>query len=292
MNIAIITGGIGFEHEVSIKSAENIARLVGNFSDIKIFNFPEDWSLFLENKKLYNLVIPVIHGQGGEDGKIQEDLDSFNIPYLFSKPQVHRDCFNKQRTKTLVSDLGISVPLSFSLKKEVTFPMVAKPNSDGSSNNLFLIENKQSLKDIPKNEEWIYEQYLDGREFTVGVIENRQGIQVLPIMEVLKTKPLFEYEDKYSEASDDIEVFPTLSLDLKNKLVEMAKKVHVNLKIRHLSRVDIILGKDQKPYFIEVNTIPGCTDKSFITKMIKEAGINFSQLLHSWCYDVLNNESK
>lgn len=285
MNIAIITGGTGSENDVSFRSAEYILKNI-NFAKITTFDYPKEYKKFLDNINDFDIVIPIIHGEGGEDGKIQEKLDGLNVSYLFSKPEAHKKCFDKFFCKNEVSKIGILSPKTYtkdSLKNTV-FPLIAKPISGGSSINLHFIENQQNLDGLGFSDDYIYEQYISGREFTIGVIESKSGLQVLPIMEVKTNKAVFNYDDKYSDAADDIEIFPIdLSMELECELKNLAEKVHKKLGLRHISRTDVIVSNSGKIYFLEVNTIPGMTEKSWIPKMIKKAGLSFSEILKFWC---------
>lgn len=291
MNIAIISGGTGPERGVSISSAEHVFKNI-NFAEAKIFIYPEEYEKFTETVDDFNIVIPVIHGENGEDGEIQKKLDNLNIPYLFSKLNVHQKCFNKSICKMHVADLGITVPKTYTKDslKNVIFPIIAKPISSGSSIDLHFIQNQRDLDSLGFLEDYIYEQHISGREFTIGVVETDSGIQVLPIMEAKTNKAVFNYTDKYSDMAAEIEVFPTeLAVALEQELKNLAEKVHISLGLRHLSRTDVIVSDSGEIYFLEVNTIPGMTEKSWIPKMIKKTGLGFSEVLGFWCKSILNS---
>jgi D-alanine-D-alanine ligase len=282
MNIAIITGGSGLEREISIQSAKYISKMI-NFGEIQIFNYPEEYECFLKKSSMFDCVIPMIHGDDGEDGKLQKDFENRNIKYIFSNSEAHQKCFNKNITKKYISNLEVSIPKTYQFtSKDIIFPIIAKPQSGGSSFNLYFIENQEQLNEIGFIPNYIYEQYILGREFTIGVIDSQEGLIVLPIMEIDKKTAIFSYNEKYSELSKEIEIFPTdMSVALQNILKNTALQIHKRLGLKNLSRTDVIV-QNNKIYFLEINTIPGCTEKSFIPKMINKANLNISEVLKYW----------
>ncbi|MCA9351172.1 ATP-grasp domain-containing protein [Patescibacteria group bacterium] len=281
MKIAIITGGTGPERNTSINSAKYIQSNI-TFAESETFLYPEDYPVFLEQVNDIDVVIPMVHGYGGEDGTIQKDLEQKGIKYIFSKPDVHALCFDKEQAKVKVAELVYLTPQTYADK--VKFPCIAKPQSSGSSDGLFFINSEDELEFLPKNTNFILEEFIQGRELTVGVVEHEGEEMVLPVMEVLKPSKLFTREEKYSDTAGDIEVFlPREDHTLEKRIQNIALDIHKNLGVRHLSRSDFIVTDDGEVYFLEINTTPGCTETSFIPKMIEKAGLSFSELLEYWC---------
>lgn len=282
MKIAIITGGESAEREVSIRSAENIFKLI-DFAQTQIFIFPEEKINFLESVHQFDLVIPMIHGVGGEDGTLQELLESLHIPYLFSGIETHRIGIDKKKTKELVATLGITAPTEREL-----FPVFVKPRFGGSSVATQLCANSEeldTLKKIYTDTDFLMEEPIKGREFTVGVIQYEKKVEALPVAEIIPKGNFFDFENKYNPEKLAQEICPAhISEDLSSALQKCAVDVHNFLGVKHISRSDFMVTNDNKIYFLEINTIPGMTETSLIPKMVAQKGISVTELLKSWCF--------
>ena len=284
MKIAIITGGESGERDVSINSAANIAAIL-SIPENDIFTFPEDKEKFVQDSKNFDIVIPVIHGPGGEDGEVQMFLDGLKLPYLFSTVATHKLGIDKLKTKKVANSLEIKTADTID-PTELSFPLFAKPNSSGSSLAAELCENEESLGNLKgrfPDTEFIYEQPIKGREFTVGIIESEGENISLPVIEIITKTGVFDYNSKYDSDNLATEVCPAeISAELASELQSQALKVHEHLGVRHMSRSDFIVDGSGKIYFLEINTIPGLTKTSLIPKMIEEAGLEIKDLFLSW----------
>lgn len=281
MNIAIITGGETAEREISIKSAKNIESII-DFAEVKTFIFPEDKEDFFNNSKDYHLVIPIIHGIGGEDGSLQETLEKINLPYIFSGIETHKTGIDKIRTKEIVKEFGINSPKEIS-----TFPMFVKPRFGGSSVSSKLCTSQKELSELmQKNSdiEMIKEEPIKGREFTVGVIEYKEDTFSLPVIEIIPKGSFFDFENKYNPEKLASEICPAeIPENLSKELQRQALEIHKYLKARHLSRSDFIVTPENKIYFLEINTIPGMTGTSLMPKMLQEIKLPMKDLFKEWC---------
>lgn len=286
MNIAIITGGVTGERSVSISSAENIKEHI-DFADVDVYLFPEDEISFFSNKNKYDFVIPVIHGTGGEDGVLQKKLDEFGIKYLFSDYFGHNISFNKQLCKLELEKYNILSPKTFKFNtvKDSDFPLIYKIVDGGSSIGVEIIKSLNDLKFLDISNNYLLEQYIPGREFTVGVISGADGkLEALSVVEILKEGLIFDESQKYSDNTENVEICPAkIEKDTEDKLKEVALSVHKLLNLKHMSRSDFILSDGGEIYFLEVNTIPGMTKKSLIIKELKVDGYDLGELLESWC---------
>jgi D-alanine-D-alanine ligase len=281
MKIAIITGGSTGEREISIRSALNMQTLI-DFADTTLFTFPEETELFIQSAKEFDLAIPMIHGIGSEDGSLQGLLKNLNLPFLFSDISTHAIAIDKTFTKEIVSTLGILSP-----KEIETFPLFAKPRHGGSSVASKLCTSIEELNELRKTNldtEFITEEPLKGREFTVGVIDTEADTIPLPVLEIIPKGEFFDFENKYNPEKLATEICPAQIDDVLTKeLQRQALLVHAHLKARHLSRSDFIVTDDHKIYFLEINTIPGMTDTSLIPKMIVTKGLSIRELFKEWC---------
>lgn len=281
MKIGIITGGKTEEREISIKSAHNIQNLV-DFAETTLFTFPEEIDLFIQSATKFDIVIPVIHGIGGEDGSLQGLLKNLNTLFLFSDISTHAIAIDKKFTKEIISTLNILSP------KEINnFPLFAKPRYGGSSVASKLCMSGAELDVLTKENletEFITEQPIKGREFSVGVIDTETATIALPVVEIIPQGEFFDFENKYNPEKLAIEICPA-SIDevISKELQRQALLIHKHLKTKHLSRSDFIVTPNNSIYFLEINTIPGMTDTSLIPKMVQVAGLNLKDLFKFWC---------
>jgi D-alanine-D-alanine ligase len=285
MKIAIITGGDTGEREVSIKSAENIRALI-DFGEIETFVFPEQKLEFITDVKKFNLVIPMIHGEGGEDGALQGFLELLGVPYLFSGVSAHAIAIDKKFTKEVVAAIGIISP-----PETNQFPAFVKPRRGGSSvMSKFFSEKSDAKLMIQENPdiEFMVESPIHGREFTVGVIECAGMITLLPVIEIVTQSEFFDYESKYNLAKLANEICPAnIDKKLTDELQRQALLVHTHLGARHMSRSDFILDENNHIYFLEINTIPGMTNTSLIPKAVSVLGLSMREVLKDWCNDCI-----
>ncbi len=119
MNIAIISGGTSSERDVSLDSGKNLQKIL-NIPNTYFFDYPIDLSRFEILSKSIDVVIPMIHGAGGEDGEIQSMLEQMSIPYIFSEPHIHKQCLNKSTAKYIVSEAGVKIPQELSIREDIT----------------------------------------------------------------------------------------------------------------------------------------------------------------------------
>lgn len=285
MNIGIITGGITGEREVSLASAKNIQKLL-EIGDENVFDFPDDRDKILNNNDSIDIFIPVIHGKGGEDGEIQIILDRINKPYIFSTPEVHKVALDKRLAKKIAIDNKISVPREINPDEFRDGKVFAKPVNGGSSVNTILTDSRSELDTFLKSNsetEFIIEEAIEGREFSVGVVEKDNINISLPVVEIKPKSSFFDYESKYDEEKVAEEICPAdIDEELTENLKSTALKIHESIGCSHISRSDFIVDNNNTIYFLEINTIPGITYTSIIPKAIKVEGLDFRELMTSW----------
>lgn len=311
-HIAIIMGGYSSEYEISIKSG----RVVCDFLDTnKYIGFPifiektkwfykdknqkeyqidkNDFSLTIEGKKItFDCVFNAIHGSPGEDGLMQAYFELIQIPQTSCDYYQAALTFNKRDLLSVLKPYGIKTAVSFYLNKgehidceaivkKVGLPCFVKPNKSGSS---FGISKVKTADELPiaieiaykEDHEIIIESFLDGTEVSVGVINFQGKITVLPITEIVSENDFFDYEAKYLGKS--LEITPArISIEMTEKVSEIAKKVYQVLQMKGFSRSEYIIVNDEA-FLLEVNTIPGLTTESLIPQQAKEAGISLTEL--------------
>lgn len=283
MKIAIITGGSSGEREVSLRSAKNIGEIAGTFAKVEILTFPEDVPRFLQNYA-FDLIIPVIHGVGGEDGSLQGLIEHVGVPYLFSGVQAHAIAIDKRRTKQIASAIGIPVAKEFAFDN-VMYPVFAKPVRGGSTVNTGLIHDPEELAALREIEpDLILEEPIRGREFTVGIVEYKGETIPLPVIEIIAKDGFFDYDSKYNPEKLAQEICPAqIEEGLARQLQAYALAIHEELGVRHMSRSDFLVDPSGRVVFLEINTIPGFTATSLVPKALKEVGIDTKDLFAKWC---------
>jgi D-alanine-D-alanine ligase len=286
MKIAIITGGATGERQVSISSANNIQTLLDK--QASVFVFPEDEQKFMSEYSNFDIVIPMIHGRGAEDGELQNLLESINMPYIFSSPAVHAVGIDKIATKKVVQQLDMLTPREFSLETP-TFPVFAKPQHGGSTVSSAVCNSFEELKNLMTNssEAFLLEEVISGREFSVGAIDKSGECIALPVTEIIHNG-VFDYDSKYNPDKLAQEICPAdIDTSLAQRLQKLAVAVHTLLGVKHISRSDFIVTTDGSVYFLEINTIPGMTKTSLIPNMMSAVGVDLGDQLLEWCKEVV-----
>jgi|LakMenE18May11ns_1017448.scaffolds.fasta_scaffold9874969_3 D-alanine-D-alanine ligase len=288
-NIIVLYGGTSTEREVSINSANSVFNA---FKETKYNIIPydlteniDDFCLFLSKNKSNSIIFNTLHGGVGEDGRIQALLDFYQIPYTHSGFLSSSLAMHKSFTKKLLMLKGVLSPKEqiYSFQKDenihLEFPLVLKPINEGSSTNLYLIKNLQEFKSITNNikkkfKQVLLEEYIKGRELTVGVING----EALAITEMIYDGDLFDYDTKYNKKIqhiiNPINIPNELSLIIKNN----AEVAYQELLCSGAIRVDFILSETQIPYLLEVNTQPGLTSTSLLPEQASYLGISFVNL--------------
>jgi D-alanine-D-alanine ligase len=315
-------GGPSTEREISLKSGKTVyeslnhAGLKVSAIDIKTDGKEENIRLIKSHE--IDLAFIALHGRFGEDGKIQEILDTLKIPYTGSGALASRLAMDKVASRKIFEASGLAVPrykaedkLSYGIGKYknsfflttenrtksyrrsrfscntnwkpqhngFSLPLVVKPASHGSSIGLSIVNREEELdKSVDLafsfDERIIIEEYIRGREVTVGILDEK----ALPVIEIIPKKRFFDYEAKYQTGMTDYVVPAELEDKIAQNIQETALSAHKLLGCYGCSRVDMILSNDDIPFVLEVNTIPGLTAASLLPKAAKVVGIDFFEL--------------
>lgn len=285
--VGVLFGGDSAERDISIKSGKAIYKALKN-AGLKV----EPICLGSVNKRsLRNCKIDfafiALHGKGGEDGKIQDILDSMNVPYVGSCSKGSRRAFNKEEAKKAFSRNSIPTPKWKVVNRRnwrkkilgLTFPVFVKPLEDGSSIGVSLVKNFDDLcKALPKilerNAMVIIEEKIYGRELTVGIL----GSKALPVIELVTKRPFYDFKAKYTKGFTEYILPAKLSRNVYNNAQNIALKAHKALGLRDFSRVDLFLDRQDVIHVLEVNTIPGFTETSLMPKAAGKVSLDFTQL--------------
>ena len=295
--IAVLCGGRSGEREVSLRSGKRVFdSLKKQGFDVQQFDLSDDLIAQLKKKKI-DVVYIVLHGKYGEDGTVQGLLEIANIPYTGSKVLASALAMNKLAAKRIFDAVGIPTPRYMEInartdiaaqaekiKRIFPFPLVVKPVSEGSSLGVSIIKKEDDLertlaKTVKEYKDIFVEEFIKGREVTVGVIGKDEGLQALPVLELVPRKDFYDFEAKYTSGLTQFILPARLPKPLYEKVQATALQAHEALGCYGVSRVDIIVSADHIPYVHEVNSIPGMTEHSDLPAEAAHAGITFDELV-------------
>ena len=238
-----------------------------------------------------DVVFLALHGGAGEDGTIQTLLQVAGVPYVGSGPVGCALAMDKDLTKRLLRDGGIVTPdwivgrtKGSEVADRLGLPVIVKPLAGGSSVRLTLATDAEAIDGATEDAEGggdqvMYESFVDGREFTVGILDGR----ALPVVEIIPEHALFDFECKYMDGMAQ-EIAPAqIEESLSLELQEIALRVHDLLRLRHFSRVDFMVDGSGGVWCLEANALPGLTANSLLPKAARAAGIEFPALCEMIC---------
>ncbi|MBU0579996.1 MAG: D-alanine--D-alanine ligase [Candidatus Margulisbacteria bacterium] len=290
--IGVLMGGPSREREISLRSGKNVLNSLKRqgFNAVEIIVDGNDQFLKkdLKEKKI-EVAFVILHGAYGEDGQVQELLESINIPYTGSDPEASRITMNKLLTKQVLQKANLPTPEYQAIKAitevSLAVPLVIKPVCEGSSFGVSIVKEKKYL--IPQLEKTFQEfpdifieKFINGKEVTVGIIGTDKNIQALPILELVPHAEFYDYEAKYTPGKTSF-ILPAKLDDKTTKNVQnIALQAHLVTGCNGMSRVDFIIDEHNQPWITEINSIPGMTDQSDLPAEAKVAGISFDELVY------------
>jgi len=287
--VLVLMGGWSNERDVSLVSGQCVLSSL-KFSGVNVLKLDlQKNTLKRINEISPDRVFIILHGKGGEDGEIQSYLDDLRIPYTGSNKHSSEICMNKRSAKKILLASNIATPKFIRIVKETSiediedlfvYPIVVKPSSEGSSIGVYIVENRESLENAilhnrKISDDIIAEQYIEGAEYTVGILNKK----ALPVIKLIPSGQFYDYEAKYN--SQETEYICPSGLDEKTelKLKKVSLKSFKVLNCSGWGRVDIIIDKDNKPWVIELNTVPGMTEHSLVPMAAKAEKIGFNDLV-------------
>lgn len=312
-NIAIVMGGYSSEVNISLKSGNVVYKYFDRekYIPFRVHILIEKWvvlddsdneypinkdnfSFVMNNEMIvFDCVFNVIHGNPGENGVLLAYFELIGMKHTSAPFYQMALTFNKRDTLSVVRQYGIKTAKSVFLNKgdalnfdeiieTVGLPCFVKPNNAGSSYGISKVYTKEEIlpaieKAYHEDEAILIESFLDGTEVSVGVIQYKNQLKVLPITEIVSENDFFDYEAKYLGKSKEITP-AQISSEVQKKVEEVAKKVYAVLNMNGFSRSEYILVNDE-PFFLEMNTVPGMTEESILPQQAAAAGISMKELL-------------
>ncbi len=289
MRIAVLMGGLSKEREISLRSGRAVASALRR-KGYDVVEIDADLSLAGRLKEIKpESVFVALHGKFGEDGTVQGILEWLRIPYTGPSLEASALCFNKRLTKEFLEPKGINTPAfriyhdsddwdEWMKKFDLPFPVIVKPNTEGSSIGVVRVFEKEELhKGIREaallDSTVLVEQMIQGREVTVGVY-NGKG---LPVVEVVPQSGFYDYTAKYTKGMTDYRVPADLPDLLTLDLKKTAERAYRFLNCEGAVRADFMIDQNSQ-WFLEMNTIPGMTETSLLPKAALAEGISFEDL--------------
>jgi len=314
-NIAIVCGGYSGEYEISIGSAQVVAK---NLDTTRYRSFlvvitraswyhetqdghvieidRNDFSLTLQDGTiiLFDGVFNAIHGTPGEDGKILGYFDMLGLPYTSCSADVSALTFNKFLCNKFVASFGITLARSVSFVKgeiinhpeiiqTLGMPLFVKPACSGSSVGITKVKSAEELPQaiqtaLKEDNRVIIEEFIPGREIACGLIMNQSRLTVFPLTEIISKKEFFDYEAKYTKGMAD-EITPPVNLDMQAELdiKTVSSFLYRQLDCKGFVRIDFIVS-ETGIYFIEINTVPGISSASILPQQAEAMGMGIGEL--------------
>ncbi|MCZ6897503.1 MAG: D-alanine--D-alanine ligase [Betaproteobacteria bacterium] len=287
--VAVLLGGRSAEREISLQSGNAVLKALRRRGvDAHPFD-PVDQPMEEILKQGFNVAYIALHGRYGEDGTVQGALELMGLPYTGSGVLASALAIDKWRTKLLWQAVGINSPHYAMLNaesdfemvvKELGLPLIVKPSREGSTIGLYKVMSAEELPDVyrsaAKHDPMVLaEQFIEGMELTVAIL----GDIPLPLVRIEAASGLYDYEAKYLSNETGYFCPSGLSAEQENTIQVQALQAHKALGCEGWGRVDLILDKSGKPYFLETNTSPGMTSHSLVPIAARTAGISFEDLV-------------
>lgn len=289
--VAVVMGGSSSEREISIQTGSGVMRALQALGyDAQSLDFD---AKFVDAVRALapDVVFVALHGPGGEDGQVQAILEYLGIPYTGSGVEAAALAMDKHLTKKLIGAEGLptaawdlfdlsggTLPL---LPGSLDLPLVIKPRYEGSSSGVSIVKTHEQWTNAMLTSAKLFpqvmaEEYVEGREFTCGVL----GEEALPVVEIVANKDEFyTYDAKYAPGGSTHIVPAEIDADLAARLQMLALSVHRLIGLRDYSRTDFIVSKEGRPQILEVNTLPGLTPTSLLPDACKAIGISYEALI-------------
>lgn len=299
--VAVIAGGLSAERDVSIRSGRRIAEELRK-AGFEVVILDLDSSLIDELIQIKPAcVFPLVHGSEGEAGSLQEVLIALGLPFVGTAPNGCRRGFDKSVASGLMEDAGFAIPdhvvmpqsvfrelgagrLLEIVANQIGLPIMVKPNRGGSALGATKVNNPDELPSamvaaFAYSDEVIIEQFIEGTEIAVSVVDLGEGPVALPAVEIIPDSGIYDFSARYTAGTTEFFVPARLSDDTLAKAYELAVASHTLLGARDWSRTDMIVNSDGVPHFIQINVVPGVTETSLFPQSVQASNFKFPELL-------------
>ncbi|MFH0877530.1 MAG: D-alanine--D-alanine ligase [Candidatus Omnitrophota bacterium] len=289
--IGVLMGGCSSEREISLVSGRAVSQALRSAGKtvvpLELLCETEEEILRLVREHMVDIVFVAMHGGFGEDGRLQRILEKACIPFTGPQSEPSRLAMDKIASRWMFRQAGLHIPKARVVRGRLYFwsilglryPLVVKPSNQGSSIGISFVDSSAGLKKAVEtalrfSPSVLVEEYIKGREITVSVLDGK----ALPVVEIVPKKQFFDYQAKYEQGFTEYVVPARLDEAVLKQAQQDAVTAYWTLGCRHLSRADMIISNDNVPILLEVNTIPGFTERSLFPKAAQAAGISFDRL--------------
>lgn len=294
--VGVLAGGPSSEREISLRSGKAVYNALLQEGVEAIFLDVKDDIYDIIKKNKIDIAFIALHGRFGEDGTVQKILGELDVPYTGSGPEASRLSLDKIAAKKIFKAKGIPTPRYMIFERDGLFnieealslgiPLVVKPQSEGSSIGLSVVREKGGLvgaidKAFRYGPRILLEEYIDGRELTVGILDD----EPLPVIEIVTKARVYDYTAKYNDPETKYVVPASIDSGSFKNAQRTGKRSHLALGCNCLSRVDMIMDGRGGIFVLEVNAIPGMTERSLLPKAAAASGLNFNGL----CVKLIEN---
>ena len=284
--IAVLMGGPGEEREVSLKSGKAIKEaLQANCYDVSSIIIDTDLVNLVEKLSSVDLVFLGLHGDIGENGTIQGFLEALGIIYTGSGPLSSAICMDKNISKIVAANNNILTPKwklynNINDNDEFKYPLVVKPNGEGSTVGLRIVHNEEELKPALEHAfnydtSVLVEEYIEGRELTVMLLDGK----AYPVCEIIPSHELYDFDCKYTAGMSKYICPAKIGIELTDNIRQVSENLFDLFKCENYSRADFRMDSQNKFWFLEMNTLPGMTDTSLVPMSALAAGLSFNDLI-------------
>jgi len=292
--VLVLAGGLSHERDVSLRSGRRVAEFLRD-AGCQVIERDVDALLLLSlRERIADVVWPLLHGATGEDGAIRDVLELMDVPYVGSSPVACRQSWDKSVAKSVARAAGLATPdavalphgtfrelgaqeVLASIVQHLGLPLVVKPARGGSALGVSVV---RTAEDLPRamvgcfayGDVALVERMVEGVEVAVSVVDTGSGPRVLPAVEIVADGGVYGYDARYVAGATEFFCPARLTPDAAAAVADVALRAHRAFGLRHLSRTDLIVGKDGTPWFLEVNVAPGMTETSLLPQSVAAAG--------------------
>jgi len=301
LRVLVLAGGLSHERDVSLRSGRRVAEALRD-AGVEVEERDADAGLLPAlHEARPDCVVPLLHGETGEDGALREVLDLVGIPYVGAGPSACRAAFDKPIAKTVVERAGLRTARSVTLPHEtfrelgagavmellvasVALPLIVKPTRGGSALGCTVVRDAATLPGamvdaFAYGDTALVEQLVEGTEVAVPVVDTGEGPQALPAVEIRPDGGVYDYTARYTAGSTEFIVPAKLSDEAAAECARVAVLAHEALGLRDLSRSDLMVDADGQVWFLEVNVAPGMTETSTVPLAVAAAGLELGPLV-------------
>ena len=279
MKIAVLMGGISSEKEVSLRTGAAITAALQRkgYDAFSLVLDKDNFVTALTNTE-FDLAYVALHGEFGEDGRVQAFLDNLGKKYTGSGYVESGISINKTNTKKILDSYGVLSPKTYEKVEDIEkYPVVIKPTTEGSSVGLYICQNEAEARNAVEaleGKEILIEDFIKGEELTVGVLNG----EALGVLRIKPISGVYDYESKYTKGMTEYEFPAQISEASYDEAMKISAKVHKELNLKGATRSDFIL-RGEELFFLEVNTSPGMTETSLLPKIATLKNIDFDTLV-------------